>query len=78
MMLAAARELAEHSPARTDSDAPLLPPLADLRRVAVEIAMAVGFEAQRSGLADPIPEEELRARVMAAQWTPAYSEIEMP
>ena len=50
MMIAAARALAEHSPALKDSSAPLLPALKDLRRVAVEIAFAVAREAERSGI----------------------------
>ncbi len=72
MMLAAARALARNSPALKDSSASLLPPLIDIRRVAAEIAMAVGIEAQKAGLAPKLPEDELRQRVMAAQWTPAY------
>jgi malate dehydrogenase (oxaloacetate-decarboxylating) len=72
MMLAAARALAGNSPALKDSSAPLLPPLTDLRRVAAEIAIAVGLEAQKGGLAPKLAEGELRERVMATQWTPAY------
>ena len=72
MILAAARALAEQSPAREDPTAPLLPPVAELRRVAVEIAMAVGFEAQRSGHALPTSPEELRERILATQWVPRY------
>jgi malate dehydrogenase (oxaloacetate-decarboxylating) len=71
-MLAAARALAEHSPALKNSSAPLLPPLTDIRRVAVQIALAVGLEAQRAGVAPKTIEEALRQRVMATQWTPAY------
>ncbi|MGD0225280.1 MAG: NAD-dependent malic enzyme [Terriglobia bacterium] len=72
MMLAAARALAGNSPALKDSSAPLLPPLTDLRRVAAEIAIAVGLEAQKGGLAPKLAEDELREQVMATQWTPAY------
>jgi malate dehydrogenase (oxaloacetate-decarboxylating) len=72
MLLAAARALAECSPARTDPSAPLLPPVSQLRAVAVEIAIAVGKEAQRSGHAPASTLEELRAKVLEAQWTPAY------
>ena len=72
MMLAAARALAENSPALKDPSGSLLPPLTDLRRVAAEIAIAVGLEAQKGGLAPKLAEGELRERVMAAQWTPAY------
>src|ERR1700756_2661676 len=72
MMLGAARTLAGNSPALKDSSASLLPPLTDIRRVAAQIAVAVGMEAQMDGLAPKLSENELRQRVMAAQWTPAY------
>ena len=75
MMLAAARALAGNSPALKDSSASLLPPLTDIRRVAAEIAIAVGIKAQKDGVAPKLPEDELRQRVMAAQWTPAYSAL---
>ena len=73
MMLAAARTLAESSPASKNSSASLLPPLTDIRRVAAEIAIAVGLEAQREGLAPNATEEELRQRVARNQWTPVYA-----
>jgi malate dehydrogenase (oxaloacetate-decarboxylating) len=73
MMLAAARALGEHSPARTDPTGSLLPALRDIRAVARAIATAVGLEAQRSGLAPATSPEELRDRVAAAQWAPEYS-----
>jgi malate dehydrogenase (oxaloacetate-decarboxylating) len=72
MLLAAARTLAENSPALKDPSAPVLPPLTDLRRVAAEIAVAVGIAAQKEGVAAPATEDELRARVAATQWTPEY------
>jgi malate dehydrogenase (oxaloacetate-decarboxylating) len=72
MMLAAARALAANSPALKDSSASLLPPLTDIRRVAAEIALAVGIQAQRDGVAPELSEDELRQRVRATQWTPAY------
>jgi malate dehydrogenase (oxaloacetate-decarboxylating) len=72
MMLAAARALAANSPALKDSSASLLPALSDIRRVAAQIAVAVGLEAQKDGLAPKLAEDELRKRVTAAQWTPAY------
>lgn len=75
MILAAARALAEHSPARQDASASLLPALADLRQVAVHIATAVGLEAQKAGTAPNGTEEELRQRVIATQWTPAYPSL---
>ena len=75
MMLAAARTLGANSPALKDSSASLLPRLTDIRRVAAEIAIAVGIQAQKEGLAPKLPEDELRQRVTAAQWTPAYPSL---
>jgi malate dehydrogenase (oxaloacetate-decarboxylating) len=72
-MLAAARALAENSPALKDPSASLLPPLIDTRRVAAEIALAIGLEAQKEGFAPKTTEEELRQRVIRNQWTPAYA-----
>lgn len=72
MMLAAARSLAGNSPALKDPSASLLPPLTDIRRVAAEIAIAVGIEAQQDGVAPNISAEELRRRVQKTQWIPSY------
>ena len=72
MMLAAARALGEHSPARADPSSSLLPALRDVRGVARAIATAVGLEAQRAGLAPPSTPEGLRERVAATQWAPEY------
>ena len=72
MLLAAARALATNSPALKDSSAALLPPLTDIRRVAAEIAIAVGAEAQKAGVAPKLAEDELRRRVKASQWFPVY------
>jgi malate dehydrogenase (oxaloacetate-decarboxylating) len=73
MMLAAARALGGHSPALKDPSASLLPSLTDIRRVAAEIAIAVGIEAQKNGVAPKLSEDELRKRVLKAQWTPTYT-----
>jgi malate dehydrogenase (oxaloacetate-decarboxylating) len=73
MMEAAARTLAEHSPALRDPTASLLPPLRNIRAVAVAIAIAVGVEAQRVGVAPKTSQEELIRRVTQGQWTPQYS-----
>ena len=72
MMLAAARTLAENSPALKDSSASLLPPLTDIRRVAAEIAATVGMVAQKEGVAPKLSQNELRQKVQMAQWIPAY------
>jgi malate dehydrogenase (oxaloacetate-decarboxylating) len=75
MILAAARALAENSPALKDASASLLPALAALRQVAVRMATAVGREAQRTDVAPKGTEDELRRRVISTQWTPAYPSL---
>ena len=78
MMQAAAEALALNSPALKDSSASLLPFLTDIRRVAAEIAVAVGIQAQKEGVAPGFTEHELRESVRQTQWTPAYSSIADP
>jgi malate dehydrogenase (oxaloacetate-decarboxylating) len=68
MFMAAAKALAGMSPARTDPLAPLLPPVARLREVALTVASAVALQAHREGLVDAIGEESIRARM----WQPEY------
>ena len=72
MILAAARALGEKSPALLDPSGSLLPALANVREVALHVAIAVGREACRAGVAPKTTEAELRQRVIATQWTPAY------
>jgi malate dehydrogenase (oxaloacetate-decarboxylating) len=72
MMEAAARTLADHSPALKDASAALLPPLRGVRGVALAIAVAVGLEAQRVGVAPKTSEQELIRRVKEGQWIPRY------
>ncbi len=76
MMQAAARALAANSPALKDPSASLLSPLKDSRRVARDIAIAVGIQAQKDGVAPEVSEDELRKRVLKTQWTPAYTALE--
>lgn len=72
MFLAAARALAQHSPALADQTAPLLPPLTSLRRAAVEIALAAGEQAQLERLCVKSSAESLRNAIVSAQWAPVY------
>jgi malate dehydrogenase (oxaloacetate-decarboxylating) len=44
--------------------------------VAAEIAVAVGKQAQKEGVAPKIGEDELRRRVLKAQWAPAYTALQ--
>lgn len=76
MMIAAARAPGGNSPALRDTAGPLLPPLTEARKAAVEIDVAVALEAQRSGRASPRSPDELRALAMASQWAPVYPTYE--
>ena len=72
MMQAAATALGEVSPALTDPRASLLPPVAQLREVALDIASAVAIAAVADGVAPRAAEVDLRTRVSGAQWAPQY------
>jgi malate dehydrogenase (oxaloacetate-decarboxylating) len=72
MLLAAGRALGEQTPALGGLDAPLLPAIRDLRRIAVEVAVAVGVEAQRQGLAPASTVHHVRRNVVDRQWEPTY------
>ena len=72
MVLAAARTLASHVTDERLSTGALYPPISDLRRVSRTIAIAVGREAVRAGLAAPMTDDELEAAVEASMWWPDY------
>ncbi len=72
MLLAAARALAEASPARLDPNANLLPPINDLRQVSFRVALAVAAQAEKEGVAEAAGGGALEARVRAKMWTPLY------
>ena len=72
MFMAAARALAELSPARHDPDANLLPRVTALRDVAIAVAVAVGKQACAEGLATGITADGVEAAVHARMWTPHY------
>jgi malate dehydrogenase (oxaloacetate-decarboxylating) len=72
MFVAAARALAEFAPALVDPAEPLYPRLERVREVSLKVALAVGAEAQRAGLADKTASVELDRQVTARMWTPHY------
>jgi malate dehydrogenase (oxaloacetate-decarboxylating) len=75
MMLAAAQSLGELSPAKANSDAPLLPPLDALHSLARHVAAAVALEAVRAGVAPAASEATLLQRVRENGWVPEYVSI---
>ena len=73
MFVAAARVLAEFSPAVGGAwGASLYPRLEGVREISRRVAVAVGREAQRAGLAPQTTGAELERRVDAKVWTPDY------
>lgn len=72
LFVAAARALAELSPALCEEGAPLYPRLENVREVSRLVALAVGREAQRSGLVPLMETGGLESRVDELMWTPHY------
>jgi malate dehydrogenase (oxaloacetate-decarboxylating) len=73
MFLAAARTIAEMSPAKRDPQLNLLPPLVEARELSFHVALAVAKRAQAEGLADPISDEAIAATIRAKMWEPVYA-----
>jgi malate dehydrogenase (oxaloacetate-decarboxylating) len=71
MFMAAAKALAELSPAK-HGESRLLPPVSALRSVARSIALAVARQAQSDGVAQALRDEELSRRIDAQIWEPVY------
>jgi len=72
MFAAAAKALAGLSPALSDSGASLLPPVSELRSVAMTIAVAVAMKAREEGLCAPFEDAALPALIAAKMWEPVY------
>lgn len=72
MIMAATRALAKLSPAIQNSDAPLLPPIADSRKVSLIVAEAVGAQAIADGLANVADQATLESDLRAYMWEPVY------
>ena len=72
MMMAAAKAVASLSPARFDGQANLLPPVKDLRAVALEVAKAVAIKAMEQGQCDPFDPERLETLIAEKMWEPDY------
>jgi malate dehydrogenase (oxaloacetate-decarboxylating) len=72
MFLAAANAIAAQSPARRDPNANLLPPLVEIRKLSLQVALAVARQAQKEGCAEPLSEDAILAAVKAKMWEPVY------
>ncbi len=72
MFMAAAKALAEASPARDHPDGNLLPPVTGLREVAFAVALATGLQAHREGLTQGVETDQIEAAIRAKIWAPRY------
>ncbi|MGO9776225.1 MAG: NAD-dependent malic enzyme [Terracidiphilus sp.] len=76
MIMASAEALAGLSPTIADPEAPLLPPIADCRKVSLVIAEAVAKQAMNDGTAVSVDDATLRERLHAYVWEPVYQPYE--
>ena len=72
MFMVAGKTVAALSPTVRDKDGLLLPPVTELRKVAVAVAKAVARQAQVDGVAQPCDAATLDARIEARVWEPHY------
>lgn len=72
MIMAAAHELAELAPTKTEKTTVLLPPIAEARAISRKIGYAVGMQAIAEGLAGVKDAAELELELDENQWTPRY------
>ena len=72
MIMALAKALASLSPTLEEPEAPLLPPIADCRKVSLVVAEAVAKQAMADGAAEKVDEATLRERLCAYVWEPVY------
>jgi malate dehydrogenase (oxaloacetate-decarboxylating) len=76
MIMASAKALATLSPILADKNAPLLPPIADCRKVSLVVAEAVAKQAIADGTAEAVDDATLRQRIRAYVWEPVYHPYE--
>jgi malate dehydrogenase (oxaloacetate-decarboxylating) len=72
MFMAAAKALAGASPARNNARRNLLPPVSQLREVALTVALAVAEQAHKEGLTEDIATDRIETAIRAKIWTPRY------
>lgn len=72
MFMAAAQALAATSPAKTNSEANLLPPLHTIRDVSYQVAFAVAKEAVNAGLANQLSDADIETAIRKKMWFPEY------
>jgi malate dehydrogenase (oxaloacetate-decarboxylating) len=73
MFLAAAKAIAELSPAKRNPQANLLAPLVDIRKLSFHVARAIALQAQTEGFADACSEEGTSVAIRDKMWEPVYA-----
>jgi malate dehydrogenase (oxaloacetate-decarboxylating) len=76
MFSAAASRLADLVRAEDLAAGSLFPPVADLRPVTAEIAVAVAREAKAAGVGRPLDDGAFSQAVREAMWEPVYPVLE--
>lgn len=74
MFIAASRAVAEMSPAISNPNGKLLPELADMRKVSLYVAIAVGKQARAEGLTENLTDAQIEEKIKAAVWEPVYKQ----
>lgn len=74
MFMVASEVLAQCSPLVKGVSDDLLPPLSQIREVSLDIALAVGLQAIKEGVAPVKNKEELGKKIKANFWNPEYRE----
>ena len=72
MFVAAAQVLSAFAPASHDPEGPLYPPLESVRDISRAVALAVGVEAQKAGLAPATGTEVLAQNISRKMWQTGY------
>ena len=74
MFIASAQALANMSPALTGKGTGLLPAIADMREVSIDLAIALSKQARDEGLTEPMTDAEIEQLVKDKMWAPTYKE----
>ncbi|MDF2691284.1 MAG: malate dehydrogenase [Gammaproteobacteria bacterium] len=72
MFMAAAKALADCSPAKNNPEANLLPPLTDIREISMRIAIAVLKQAIKEGHMPEMSDEKMLHMLLEKIWRPEY------
>ncbi len=70
--MVASETLAKNSPLVNGSGNNLLPPLNEIRKLSLSIALAVGLQAIKEGIAPIISQEQLEKKIKENFWSPEY------